>query len=85
MKKGFAALVIMFFASSFVLAQDAGKSAHPADNPHKRAAEDPQRSNARQNTEHPPAKKGSESKHQPKTPCSHEEQEFDKVLRSIYG
>lgn len=85
MKKRFAALAIMsFLASSFVLAQDVKKSAHPTDNPRKSAAENSQGNDA-SHSDHPAAKKGAKGKHQPEAPCSCGEQEFDEVLRGIYG
>jgi hypothetical protein len=86
MKNKIAALAIMFLLSgSFASAQNPKKDAPPVKSPQESAAKKPQPNNANHDAAQPKTKKSKEVKHLPAVPCSSEEQEFDKVLRGIYG
>jgi hypothetical protein len=86
MKNKIAALAIMLLlGGSFASAQSPKKDVPLVKSPQESAAKKPQPNNANHDAAHPKMKKSNEVKHQPAAPCSSEEQEFDKVLRGIYG
>ena len=86
MKNKIAALAIMFLlGGSFASAQSPKKDVPLVKGPQESAAKKPQPNNVNHDAAQPKAKKSKEVKHQPAVPCSSEEQEFDKVLRGIYG